>query len=467
VKIHHFILFIVGFVVFGCASNRYMVADKLLEQEDYTRALKEYVGLAKVDGSLNLSRDVRGLTGAMISYYGLGKYKNSFAISKRILSLDTYNSSAIFYAGLNLEQTEKYSLAKRIYRYYEFLPQNNPYYDFIKSRFRLMVEKEMATRAKMAVQMEKSVGMGQVVDNTLAVLYFVNILEDPRWNVISKGIAEMMITDFSQVEKLTVIERVQLQKLIEEIGLGMSGMVDDSTAPRMGKLMRAKNLVHGSFSVKAGRNLIMNADVIDVKAEQNLGGNEYSGELKEILELEKKIVFNTLANLNIKISAEERARIKENTTKSLESFLEFCKGLDFYDNGNIEAALSHFQQALRHDPKFRAAQNMANMTLALNVVNSGKFVSKHRSIIKRRFALGRRAPRRAMHRFAAGQHNSRFRLQQLARNLDLGYLPGNDSRNGSAELFRDDILDQLPDWFRPRQLLPEPPKPPTLGSDNF
>ncbi|MDW7681257.1 MAG: CsgG/HfaB family protein, partial [bacterium] len=297
-KIHHFILFIVGFVVFGCASNRYMVADKLLEQEDYTKALKEYVGLAKVDGSLNLSRDVRGLTGAMISYYGLGKYKNSFAISKRILSLDTYNSSAIFYAGLNLEKTEKYSLAKRIYRYYEFLPQNNPYYDFIKSRFRLMVEKEMATRAKMAVQMEKSVGMGQVVDNTLAVLYFVNILEDPRWNVISKGIAEMMITDFSQVEKLTVIERVQLQKLVEEIGLGMSGMVDDSTAPRMGKLMRAKNLVHGSFSVKAGRNLIMNADVIDVKAEQNLGGDEYSGELKEILELEKKIVFNTLASLN-------------------------------------------------------------------------------------------------------------------------------------------------------------------------
>ena len=50
----------------------------------------------------------------------------------------------------------------------------------------------------------------------------------------------------------------------------------------------------------------------------------------------------------------------------------------------------------------------------------------------------------------------RHRLQQVSRNLDLGYLPGNNSRNGSSEIIRPEIFDQLPDW----KLLPEPPSPP-------
>jgi len=307
----------------GCASNRYILADKYLEQENYDQALNEYIRLAKGASSLKLSRDIEALTGAMISYYALGNYKNSFALSRRILSLDSYNSYAIFYAGMNLETSKKFSLAKKIYRYYQLVPASDPYYQLIKSRFTLMVEKEMEEKAKLAIKMEKSVGVGSTIENTIAVLYFLNILEDAQWNAVSKGLAEMMITDFSQVKSLKVIERVHFQSLLDEMALGMSGLVDESTAPRMGKLLRAKNLVNGSFMIKAGRNLTINSDLVDVNGVQEYDGNEFSGELKDILNLEKKIVFNTLKNLGITASKSEINNINKNTTKNFEAFFFF------------------------------------------------------------------------------------------------------------------------------------------------
>lgn len=445
-------------IVVSCSTNRYTQGDNYLEQENYDSALNEYVRLAETSGSLKLSQDTRALSGAMIAYYGLNKYKNSFALSKRILSLDTYNSAAIFYAGLNLEENKKYTLAKRIYRYYQFLPESDPYYNFIYSRFNLMVEKEMSARAKMAVQMEKSVGMGQVVDNTLAVLYYVNILEDPQWNALSKGIAEMMITDFTQVQNLKVIERVHLQKLMEEMGLGMSGLADESTSPRVGRLLRAKNLVHGSFVVKAGRNLTINSDLVEVSENSNFGGKEFDGTLSEILELEKQIVFNTLQSLSINISNEVKGKIKSNTTKSLEAFMEFSRGLDEYDNENLDAALTHFQNAVKLDPKFGVARNKLYLSSALKIVQSHNFVAKHPEIMKRRFSL---LPASVRPRSQFGNiAYTRFRLQQLSQNLDMGYLPGNDSRNGVSDLLTGGLIDQVD--VR-RELLPVPPPPPGIG----
>jgi len=456
----NFIFTLILLLIVGCSSNRYILADKYLEQKNYEDALKEYVRLAKGESSLKLSRDIQALTGAMISYYSLGKYKTSFALSKRILSIESYNSCAIFYAGLNLEKNEKYSLAKKIYHYYQVLPPDDPYYNLVKSRFALMVEKEMEERAKLAIKMEKTVGVGNVIDNTLAVLYFMNILEDPQWNSISKGFAEMMITDFSQAKSLKVIERVHLQKLMDEMELGMSGLADEATAPHIGKLLRAKNLVNGSFMIKAGRNLTINSDLLDVTGGKSYDGNEFNGQLKKIIDIEKKAVFKTLSNLGITLTSNERNNIKKNTTKSLKAFLAYCNGLDQYDQNNIEGAITYFDQAVKNDPKFKLARNMANMTHALIFVQQGGFQAMHRTLMGRRRFASASAHRRGSAMGAKQRNFVRYRLQQVSRNLDLGYLPGNNSRNGSSEIISESIYDQLPDWTRPMELLPEPPKPP-------
>ena len=213
-------------LLIGCSSGRYLVADRLMKANDYQSALQEYTRIIELKGTLAMSRDIRALTGAMIAYYQLGNHKNSFAIAKHILSIEKYHGCAIFYAAMNLEMMNKKSLAIKIYRYYKALSRFDPFYNLTKAKFKLLVQDEMEKRAQMAIKMESSISMDQIDENTVAVLYFLNVINDPEWNSLSKGLAEMIITDLSQVESLKVLERIYLQKLIEEMQLGMTGLTE-------------------------------------------------------------------------------------------------------------------------------------------------------------------------------------------------------------------------------------------------
>ena len=49
---------------------------------------------------------------------------------------------------------------------------------------------------------------------TVAVLYFDNNSPNREYDVLQKGLADMLVTDLSQVESLQVVEREKLQALV-------------------------------------------------------------------------------------------------------------------------------------------------------------------------------------------------------------------------------------------------------------
>lgn len=440
-------------LLFGCATSRYMTADRYLKANDYENALREYLRIAESGSSLGLSKDIRALSGAMIAYFKLGKYKQSFALSKQILSQDRRNSCAIFYGGMNLEMLNKKPLAKKVYRFYTSMSRFDPYYRLSKARFQQLVKEEIGQRIAMAVKMENQIGDHQIEDNAIGVLYFLNVMEDPNWNSLSKGLAEMMITDLSQVNQLKVLERVYLEKLIEEMQLGMAGLADEATAPRLGRLMGAKNLVNGSFTIRANRYLSIQTNLIDTKSRSALEGKEMSGELTELFDFEKDIVFSVFDQLGIKLTPEQRKRIGMNRTKSLEAFKAFCRGLEQYDLGEYSAAVNSFREANRLDPGFILAANYLDLAIALESIEQGSFIAAF-------FETGISGPGGTDQ--AAGTLSTSVddRLMQLSQNLELGYLPGNDSRNGASELLPDSRFWEE-DW-RNQEVLPLPPTPPSV-----
>ena len=439
-----------GILLIGCAMNRYRIADQLFQQNDYQNALREYIRIAEIDGSITMSADVRALIGAMLSFYNLGQYKKSFALSKRILAIEKYNSSAIFYAGMNLEMLNKQSLAKKVYRYYNILSRSDPYYRFIKARFDHLVQEEMIKRAKLAIRMENSISMDQINDNTLAVLYFLNVMEDSEWNSLSKGLAEMIITDLSQVNRLRILERIQLQKLIEEMQLGMTGLADESTVPRMGRLLKARKLINGAFAVKAGKDIAITSNLVDVKTQYGTQSKDITGSLSDIFKIEKDIVFSTLDELGIPLTAEERNRIGKYATKNINAFKAFCDGLDEFDLNNYEAASMYFKKAIELDPNFMMARDMFDIADALGIIEQGKFSAMHFRIMHSPFS--------SMSEFGGGI-STRERLNRLSNNLDLGYMPGNDSRNGGLTEIDERFWSD--DWFN-REILEAPPAPPVV-----
>ena len=87
-----------------------------------------------------------------------------------------------------------------------------------------VVNKDMRAWAKKALEEEKALKAAPT-RNTLAVPYFQNKTGQLDLDPLQKGIALMLMTDFSKIKGFQVVERVRLQALVEELGLRTSGLV--------------------------------------------------------------------------------------------------------------------------------------------------------------------------------------------------------------------------------------------------
>jgi len=82
---------------------------------------------------------------------------------------------------------------------------------------------------------------------------------------LSDGLVEKMITQLVNLRRFRVIERAALEKLLKEQQLQVSGVVDEATAVKVGKVAGADAIVLGSASV-AGGNAKINARVVDTES---------------------------------------------------------------------------------------------------------------------------------------------------------------------------------------------------------
>ena len=122
---------------------------------------------------------------------------------------------------------------------------------------------------------------------TVAILYFTNsaLVRHQEYQPLSKGIAEMLITELSASPALQVVERSQLQSLLDEQNLGTSGRVDQETAVRIGKLLGAKHLLMGGFVIDTRGKLRLDLRAVDTETSQVVYVETVSGKAEEVLDL--------------------------------------------------------------------------------------------------------------------------------------------------------------------------------------
>ena len=105
---------------------------------------------------------------------------------------------------------------------------------------------------------------GKPVKPTIAVLYFDYGGKKAELEPLRDGLAQMLITDLSELGEIRVVERARLKAVLEEQKLAASGKVDAASAARLGKLLGARSLVLGSF-FDLGGTLRVDARVVEVE----------------------------------------------------------------------------------------------------------------------------------------------------------------------------------------------------------
>ncbi|MDZ7303859.1 MAG: tetratricopeptide repeat protein, partial [candidate division KSB1 bacterium] len=235
----------------------------------------------------------------------------------------------------------------------------------IEARLDLAIHAKLRLEARQALAREGSIEPQNFPENSIAVLNFRNLGGNTGFDPLAKGLADMVITDLSQVKALTVIERSRMQALLEEMGLGQTGLVDEQTAPRVGQLLGVKKMLQGSFLDLAGGRLRLDANLADVVAQTSKPVEETSGELARFFRLEKSLVFKVIDELGITLTEAEEQAILTIPTENLLAFLAYSRGLDARDRGDFAKAQEEFQQAVKIDPQFNAARTQLGRATAL------------------------------------------------------------------------------------------------------
>ena len=205
--------------------------------------------------------------------------------------------------------------------------------------------------------------------NTLAVLYFNNKSGMDRLNPLQKGLAFMLMTDLSQVDGLVLVERVKLQALAEEMDLGVSGLVDPDSAPRVGRLLGARFLVGGDIQGIAAQ-LGIASDVLEVPSQRVAGSPSSKGDLPKIFEMEKELLFSIIDILKIELSQQKKLELEKPFTVHIDAFFNLMYAIDSADRGDYLKAEAFYNEALKKDPELNAAKDGLEELKDLNLVGS-------------------------------------------------------------------------------------------------
>lgn len=263
------------------------------------------------------------------------------------------NYAVPYYLGLiYLEQGERSAAIAQWQQYVRMDPDSENALNIRKNITRLLLEQSREF-AIQAVATEATVASGSADDETIAVTTFNN-LGSENLGPIGKGLAAMIITDLSQVSGLTVVDRIKLHALLEEINLGTSGLVDQKTAPRVGKLLKAKHVTSGSLADLEEENLMVASVVVDTDKRASIGDQEAQGELKQFYDLEKQIACQIIEDLG-RDCKNAPAAFHKIHTKSMPALVLYSWGLEHFDAENYDQAREMFQKALQEDPQFDLA----------------------------------------------------------------------------------------------------------------
>ncbi len=322
-------------------------------------ALEAQRAQAPTDPVLNL-RLARG-------YHAAERHADARAALAVVLAAQPENQEAQAYLGLTYEGLEHYDSARTAYTDLLAARPRRDVERLLRGRLQLVARKEVQQAARLAIARESQLAGTPPEPNTVAVMPFRYTGGDSTLRPLERGLAALVITDLSKVQRLRIVERERLQALLDEMQLAESGRVDPASGARSGRLMRAGQVVQGQFQDVPTASFRVDASVVRATDGQVAATGSDSDLLRALFDIEKRIVFQLLERMGITLTPAERTAISESPTRDLQAFLLYSQGLEAQDRGDFGTAAAAFQAAAQQDPTFAAAAEQAAAAEAADV----------------------------------------------------------------------------------------------------
>ncbi len=342
------------------------------------------------------------------------RYDEAGTYLTRALELDSTALQTRFYLGLYLENQQRGNEAIPLYASYADAPLTSPYRRPMLGRYERLSRARLYNETVQRVRdIENGVPM-ETLPNSLAVFPLTYVRGDARYAPLSQGLSAMIETDLGKIDRLVLVERLQLQAVLDELDLGLSDLVDQSTAARVGHILGASHVLGGNFLVDAGGRIHVDLSLIDNTSSIEVSEDEV---LEEVFALQNTLVYELMDQLNIELTPAEREAIEFIPTRDLDAYLAFGAGLAAEDEGNFALAASQFAASSALGDPFGAAVDRAELNEGL--AETGATVESALTDLSTLLVNG--------------VSQVGIRQQQLGDNLGTLVVPGEDAREPAPE----------------------------------
>ena len=192
----------------------------------------------------------------------------------------------------------------------------------------------------------------------LAVLPFANggsygqAKED--FDALERGMAGMMISELAANPAARVVEREEIQKLLDEQNLGAQGRVDAGTASKIGKLVGARYMVMGTFVDFYG-DFRVDVRLVNTETGEIVKTESERMQRDHMFDIIRNVAARLMKDANLPALPRQTGEARMSRQVPTEALTYYSRALLFQDRGQKEKAVEMFNRALAIFPEYAEA----------------------------------------------------------------------------------------------------------------
>jgi TolB-like protein/Tfp pilus assembly protein PilF len=214
---------------------------------------------------------------------------------------------------------------------------------------------------------------------SIAVLPFQNKSSDADTEYLSDGLAESLIYRLSQLPNLKVSPTSSVFRYKGK----------ETDAIRIGNELGVNVVMTGRF-VRRGENLTISVELVDVRNNKLLWGEQYERNMSELLATQREIATEITNKLQMKLSGEGEKALTKRYTDNNEAYKLYLKGRYHFakrTKEDILKGLDYYQQAIKLDPNYALAY--AGIADSYNAMTAYPYLSPTEAIPQAKAAAKR------------------------------------------------------------------------------
>ena len=168
---------------------------------------------------------------------------------------------------------------------------------------------------------------------------------------LGKAISAMLVTEFSSRDGLRIIERQQLNDLIREQDLALSGRIDDAAAIEVGKMLGVQYVLLGQVTSIVD-NLRMDIRAVDVETSVVVAVMKKSDLTTELFAVVVGLADEFGEALNL-VPPSQRTEME---SIPVAATIALSRALTYEDDGDVDQAIEQYEAVLEIHPSHRDAR---------------------------------------------------------------------------------------------------------------